>query len=429
MPTRTLNRWLLIRLAAQNLGRRRLRAVFLGVSVTLAVGVGFASFIAGWALRAGISTSFSRMGADLIVVPRGALVNLTSSLLTVEPTDETIDATAATVLGAVPGVARVAPQRMVRASVEGRQLNLIAFDPAADFTVLTWLREQRPGSSMKASHLLAGGRLPGQVGETLSVCGRSLEIYGRLGKTGVGPFDESYFVTFAGLEALVAASPPSPPTPLGRNQSPDHAGHGGAAAAPAPCLSGFVPGRVTAFLLQLAPNARAEQVRFAIGQLPDVKVVEGNSVLTSSRQAVSTLFVGIAVFTALLLLALLILVSLLFSAIVQERSREVGLLRAMGATPNQVMGMILAEAAMVTGLGGLAGLAFGASLLFLFARSLGYYFASLGVPFVWPPASVLELAGLAVVVFSAILGLVGALLPAWRVRRLEPYTLIHAEGR
>ena len=54
----------------------------------LCVGIGFASFVAGWALQEGIATSFSRMGADLIVVPRATLVNITSSLLTVQPTDE-----------------------------------------------------------------------------------------------------------------------------------------------------------------------------------------------------------------------------------------------------------------------------------------------------------------------------------------------------
>jgi predicted lysophospholipase L1 biosynthesis ABC-type transport system permease subunit len=47
--------------------------------------------------------------------------------------------------------------------------------------------------------------------------------------------------------------------------------------------------------------------------------------------------------------------ALLFSAIVQERYREVGLLRAMGARPNQIMTIIVAESAIVTGLGGVAG--------------------------------------------------------------------------
>ena len=151
--------------------------------------------------------------------------------------------------------------------------------------------------------------------------------------------------------------------------------------------------------------------------------------LTSSRQALSTLLIGIAVFTAFQLIALLILVSLLFSAIVQERYREVGLLRAMGARSGQVMTVILAEAAIITGLGGLAGLGFGTALLLLFTRSLGFYFGLLGVPFSWPPLAVLQVAVLAALVFSAVLGLVGAFLPAWRVRRMAPYALIQTEGR
>ena len=171
-----------------------------------------------------------------------------------------------------------------------------------------------------------------------------------------------------------------------------------------------------------------DDVKFALAQLPDVKIVEGNTVLTSSRQALSTLLIGIAAFTAFQLIALLILVSLLFSAIVQERYREVGLLRAMGAKPNQVMTIILAEAAIITGLGGFAGLGFGAAMLLIFARSLGFYFGLLGVPFSWPPLAVLQISAVLAISFSAVLGLVGAFLPAWRARRMAPYALIQAEG-
>jgi putative ABC transport system permease protein len=84
MAQRWHDRWLLIRLAAQNLGRRPLRVILLGLAVMLGVGIAFASFVAGWGLRDGIATSFSRMGADLVVVPRPTLVNITASLLTVQ---------------------------------------------------------------------------------------------------------------------------------------------------------------------------------------------------------------------------------------------------------------------------------------------------------------------------------------------------------
>jgi putative ABC transport system permease protein len=429
MSRRRHDRWLLIRLAAQNVGRRRLRAIFLGVAVMLGVGIGFASFVAGWALRDGMARSFSRMGADLLVVPRTTLVNITASLLTVQPTDETLPVDLAQRIAAIPGVAQVAPQRIVPALVEGHNVNLIAFDPAQDFSVQSWVEARQAGP---LEGLIAGAALSARLGETLSVCGMPMRVSARLGKTGVGPFDESYFLSFAALADIVsfcrtsdARAAAKPAAPAKDVSAIDGMRHGDANVC-----SGDLPlDRVSAFLLQLSPGAKMEDVKFGLAQLADAKIVEGNGVLTSSRQALSTLLIGMAAFTAFQLIALLILVSLLFSAIVQERYREVGLLRAMGAQPNQVMTIILAEAAVITALGGLAGLGFGAAVLLTFARSLGFYFALLGVPFSWPPAAVLQIGAVLAIVFSAVLGLVGAFLPAWRVRRMAPYALIQTEGR
>src|SRR5215813_10035720 len=212
--------WLLVRVAAQNVARHRVRAIFLAVAVMLVVGVGFASFVAGWALRAGMTTTFSRMGADLVVVPRTTLVNITSSLLTVQPTDATLAADLANSLRAVAGVERVASQRVVPMLVDG---------------------------------------------QPLSVCGKPLGIYGRLGKTGVGPFDESYFLTFAALADVVSYCRSAPAASADHNDGKV-------------CPPDLQPNRVSAFLLQLLPGASVEDVKFALARVPDIKVVEGNSV-------------------------------------------------------------------------------------------------------------------------------------------------------
>jgi putative ABC transport system permease protein len=407
--------------AAQNVGRRRARAIFLGVAVMISVGIGFASFVAGWASWAGMATSFARMGADLVVVPRGTLVNITSSLLTVQPTDRTIDAGLAKSLASIAGVAEVSPQRIVPMLVDGQAANVIAFDPAHDFSILTWLEKRQPGP-LDADGIIVGGRLGWQLGQQLSVCGMPMTVYGRLGKTGVGPFDDSYFLKFDTLIQIISICRNSV---VGIGSKPDTVRHGDEEV----CSPYLLPDRVSAFLLQLSPTAKVDEVKFALAQLPDVRVVEGNTVLTASRQALSTLLIGVAVFTTFQLTGLLILVSLLFSAIVQERYREVGLLRAMGARPNQVMTIILGEAAITTGLGGLAGVVFGAVLLVAFARSLGFYFGLLGIPFSWPPPGILQVSAVVALVFSGILGVAGAFVPAWRVRRMAPYALIQAEAR
>jgi putative ABC transport system permease protein len=385
--------------------------------VMLGVGVGFASFVAGWALWQGMAQSFSRMGADLLVVPRATLVNITASLVTVQPTEETLPAELVQRIARVGGIARVAPQRVVPALVEGQRVNLIAFDPARDFSVLSWVEARQDGA---ADGLIAGGALSAGLGETLSVCGMPMRLVARLGRTGVGPFDAlADVVSFCRRSETTAKS-----AALAKVEDP------AADTRHADVCSGDLAlARVSAFLLQLSPAAKREEVKFALAGLGDIKIVEGNGVVTSSRQTLSTLLAGVAVFTLFELAALLILLALLFSAIVQERYREVGLLRAMGAKPNQVMAIILAEAAVITGLGGLAGLGFGAGVLLTFARSLGFYFALLGVPFSWPPAAVIEAGAVLAIVCSVALGLLGAFVPAWRVRRMAPYALIQADAR
>jgi putative ABC transport system permease protein len=418
-------RWLLIRLAAQNVGRRRLRAILLAVAVMLGVGIGFAGFVTGWALSDGIAASLARMGADLLVVPRNTLVNITASLLTVQPTDATLPADLADKLTAMPGVARVAPQRIVPALIDGHSANLIAFEPARDFSVLTWLDLHEEGP-LASDGVIAGSRWSGQLGGEVLVCGRPMRIYGRLEKTGVGPFDESWFVSFGGLADIAAFCSAHRTT---RAEASSAAGESAHHVDGRACLPDLRLDRVSAFLLQLAPGAKIDEVRFALGQVPDVRIVEGNTVLTTSRQALSTLLLGIVVFSLFQLTALLIVVSLLFSAMVQERWREIGLLRAMGAKPNQIMTVILGEAAIITGLGGLAGLVLGTALLLVFARSLGFYFGLLGIPFSWPPFAILETGAVVAVALSAFLGLLGAFLPAWRVRRMAPHALIQTEAR
>jgi putative ABC transport system permease protein len=415
------DRWLLIRVAAQNVGRRPARTILLGIAVMVNVGIGFASFVIGSALKAGMATSFARMGADLVVVPRGTLVNITSSLLTVQPTDETLDAALEKVLVSIGGVAQVSPQRIVPMLVDGQPANVVAFDPAHDSSILNWL-ESRQDEPLGTGGIIIGGRLRGQRGAQLSVCGLPMTIHGRLGKTGVGPFDDSYFLTFDALAQVISICRSSPAAVGGK---PDAMRHGGSKE----CSPDLIPGRVSAFLLQLSRSAKIDEVKFAIAQLPGIRIVEGNAVVTTSRQALSTLLIGVVAFAGFQLTGLLIVMSLLFSALVQERCREIGLLRAMGARPDQVMAIILGEAAITTSMGGLAGVVFGGVLLLAFARSLAFYFGALGIPFSWPAYSIMLAAVVVALISSGILGVAGAFVPACRVRRMAPYALIQAEAR
>ena len=131
---------------------------------------------------------------------------------------------------------------------------------------------------------------------------------------------------------------------------------------------------------------------------------------------------------ALMFVSTALMVSVLFSAIVTERRGELGLLKAIGARRGQVIGMMVTEAVLATGIGGVMGVVLGVLMMRLFERSLVYYLEKVGVPFVWldTPRTGAFAAG------AHRAGLrhraLGVLYPAWRASRREAYDLVRSEG-
>ena len=395
---------LFIRLAFQNLMRRPTRTIMLVMAVALCTGAVFASFIIGRGIDASMEQSFARMGADLIVVPSDAMVNITSALLTVQPTDATFDAKLLRDIGSLDGVAQVAPQTIYRVPIMSNmpehKANLIAFDPSRDFTVMPWLQSKMP-RPMRTGDLIIGGRRSESVGDEVEPCTSARIVYGKLGRSGVGPLDESIFATYDTIAQLSTGQ------------------KNGQLKAD--------PSRISAILVRLQFGSTPEQVRFAIARFRGVKVVPGATIVTSTRQSTGVLLLGMLGFAALMLVGSLILVSLIFSAIIHERRREIGLLSAIGTRRSQIVAMLVSEAAFATGIGGLAGILFGSVLLHLFQRSLVYYLELLHLDFAWPATAEIATTAIACAFLAAALGLIGAMIPAWRSAGEEAFTLIKGE--
>ena len=397
---------LLANLALQNLGRRKARSLLLIAAVAIGSGVVFTGATLMRSIDDSMAVGFTRLGADMMVVPEGALTNITAALLTVEPTDLVLDADVLA-KARLASVARAAPQKIARVEHSGigshhELVDLIGIDPALDFTIQPWLKEKL-GRDLQAGDVILGAGRDAPLGSQLLIFGKPLVVYGKLGRTGVGTHERGVFMSFATLEALAASMPQRPAV--------------------------LAPGKVTGFLVELAPGATALQARFAIlSAVKGAKVVTGDSSLSGIRQGLAALLKGILALMVLMFASMAVMVSVLFSAIVTERRAELGLLKAIGARGAQLIGVMVVEAVIATGVGGVLGVTLGVLVMRLYERSLVYYLDNIGVPFVWLDLPHTVAFAVGAIVLAAAIGAVGALYPAWRASRRDAYDLVRGEG-
>jgi putative ABC transport system permease protein len=98
---------------------------------------------------------------------------------------------------------------------------------------------------------------------------------------------------------------------------------------------------------------------------------------------------------------------------VTERTREIGIRKAIGAKRSEILLQFLIEAATLTGFGGLVGLLIGWGLTFLIALVFPSY-----VPWWAPPLGFFASVGI---------GIIFGLFPAWKAARLDPIESLRYE--
>jgi len=101
---------------------------------------------------------------------------------------------------------------------------------------------------------------------------------------------------------------------------------------------------------------------------------------------------------------------------VKERTKEIGVRKALGATPTSVIAMIVQEAVFLTGLAGLLGLVGGVALLELMSRTIQN-------DFIRNPSIDLKV-GVAAAAGLVIAGALAGFFPARAAARVSPITAL-----
>lgn len=389
-------------LATRNLRRKFIRTLVLLLIVGVVTGTLLSATIFISGMQNALKIGTYRLGADVLVVPEKDEAKAKAALLAGEPTTFYMDESVLDKVRKIEGVKKASPQLFIKPASFTCCYNveafLVAFDPATDFTINPWLQKNL-NKPLVGNEIVAGRELPVLAGDTIPFFGTPFQVMGTMEPTGMKFFDRSVFMTMDAAYKMAINSKTKAMQALDLQKD-----------------------RISAVLVQVKDKWPPDRVAIRIEHDVDgVRAIASDQVVSTVRKQLGGLMRGILVISAVLWVLALLIMGFAFYMIVNERQRELGLLRAMGAKKRHVFSLIVSEAVIISLTGGIFGMVAGASLLFAFRQTI---IQGLKLPYLLPSVPVLSELVAGAVIFSILTGLLASLLPAVAASRKEPYEAI-----
>jgi putative ABC transport system permease protein len=350
-----------------------------------------------------IKKSTERLGADLLVVPtnsRGAAeeILLENRIKTFYMKRSIIDR-----VRALPGVEK-ATEQVYLVTVAGvccsvPESMVIAFNQDSDFIINPWLKEKvrhrlGKGEAVAGFESAFNIRL-GLVEMDSMLFGNVFRLIGSLEKTGTG-FDTAVFIGMENMPAIIASGKV-------KNLQPDDI-----SVVLVKVKPGVDPASVAASvedtIIEADAMARKDIGKNIIAALKDISRI---FTMTIALTAVMSFFLVWAIFTA----------------IANERSKEVGIMRAIGAKESHILTLFFIEVLVIGIAGSLIGIVAGISMSAALSRGFTI------VKQLSTELSIGEQTAIAAVSFlgGTVICVLGALAPIQRLKKMEPLLVIKAE--
>jgi len=340
-----------------------------------------------------------RLGADVVVVPRGSVTGVEGALLLGNATNTYMPRGVAESIAAVPGVAIASPQLYLTSMANSTCCSvslmfMFAYDPVTDFTIEPWLKDKL-GRDLATGQAVGGANVFVPDGEEkIKLYGYDFDLVGNLEPTGTN-LDQTLFMTFAAASDMAEASRTKAKMAL-------------------PILADTV----SSVMVRVDPGADRNEVAKAItAAVPEAQAVPAAEMFGSYGSQISGVLRTLVVIVVLTVVLSLALMALVFWMAVHERRRQIGVLRALGATQRFVLLSYMTEAALLALAGGLVGAILAAAAMYLFHDLL---VSALGFTILLP--SFASLFGLIVggLLIALVVAAVAAFVPALRASRQEP---------
>ncbi|MCX7793314.1 MAG: FtsX-like permease family protein [Thermodesulfovibrionales bacterium] len=392
----------LFHLAHKNLKLKTFRTSALIVSIALVSGLLFAGSISMKSVLKSVKVGAERLGADIMVVPEGYEEKARSTLIAGKPSVFYMPGEIFDKVRKIKGVKQASPQLFIKSlpypCCSIVDVLLVAFDPESDFTVKPWLQETIK-RKLSRDEIIIGASIPVSKDEKMTFYGKELTVVGKLSKTGLEYIDHAAYMTMETARELIRVSKIKAYEPL--NIKDDV---------------------YSAILVQLDPGISPERAALFIEyEIKGIKAITSQEVMLSVKRQLSVLMRTLFGIAISLWIVTIILVGVIFSMIVNERKREIGILRSLGAKRSEVFYLITIEAFIISLIGGITGILSGGLIILAIKEPIRVAF---NLPYLWPDALFVLAVGIVILLISLLTGTGTALFPALRISRMEPYEAI-----
>jgi len=391
------------RFVIKSIKRRTFRnAVTILTFAVIAASLLLSYFLVGGA-QSSTEVGMSRLGADILVVPQQYHAQTDAIILTGHPSTFYFNSSVLEGVKDVPGVQKVSTQTFIatlNADCCALPTQLIAFNATQDFTILPWLSSNL-GRPLRPNEIVLGHQvIGGAVSEHMIFYGHEFVVAGILERTGTG-IDASVFIqdTDAFVMAENSATLARKPVDLKL-------------------------GQISSVLVKVTPGASSESVAALIEQsIPGASTITSHYLAKKITDQLAGI-IGSLQFTAMSVTIVTVpLVATVSSMVANERKREIGLLRSMGASRRFVFLAILVEALVLATAGALIGALVSGLLIWAFQNLI---LSSLSIPFLWPSVGELVVQVGMVAFIAVAIGGLAATYPAIRASRIDPYEAIRS---
>ena len=395
------------KLPLNNLARNAGRTTGLVALVALLAFVVCAGSLVMSSLQNGIESLEARLGADVIVAPATAKSkqDLNEILIEGVPGQFYMDASMLDEVAALDGVEAVSPQyylATMKAGCCSMPVQVVGFDPKTDFVVQPWIARTYEGE-LGVDQVVVGCNIGGAPGATIKLYGVECDIASKLEETGT-KLDNAVFATNETVQHLINQA-------ISLGFPPDS--HEDPAT------------RISVVQVKVADGYDPSDVAGDINLHVRGAYAVATRVMTSSvAESVSGIagVVGVLMGVIWVLAAAVLVIA--FLIVGSRRAKEFAVLRVVGASRKALSGIVVKEAALVSALGAVIGIAAAFVVVLVFNSALE---GALGVPFLTPGPGVMALFAFGAFAVTLIAGTAASALSATRMSKVDAGQVLREE--